>query len=315
MFPSSPSDSARTFETLLQNWPVLLTSLLVSGFLLGMFVYAVFLYFRRTRHNWKTRWLAGIYIGAALPAGIITMALTIDVLTKRAPAPGESPDFTGPMVLAFALIGGLIGLAVEVGKGLVYTGAGEVLAVRLRQPSLPYLRGWLRRRRRKQAGRTVSGGSRLPWATVLLASAAVIGYTAGLFWLTSPRISPLIRNLLPGMEADASSLGRQLLYAWVFSLLAIKEEIVFRLFLQGAFEHWLRRVRGGWLWAILLSSAVWTLAHSGAVEPAWVKYAQIMPIGILLGLMRRRWGIESTILVHVALNVAAVFLLEGFCRS
>jgi hypothetical protein len=30
--------------------------------------------------------------------------------------------------------------------------------------------------------------------------------------------------------------------------------------------------------------------------------------------MRRRWGLESTVLAHVLLNLAAVFLLEGLCR-
>ncbi len=306
-------DPAAALQALRDNWPALLTSGLVSAFMFGVFVYAAVLYFKRLRHNWKTRWLAGVYLGAALPVGIVSLAVMIAFMTPPGQGPDHASRFSHTLLLPALIVGGILGLAIEIGKGLVYTGPGAVFAVRLREPAFPHLRGWLRERRRRRRGRNLPAARRFPWLIVLLASVAVVGYTAILFLLTKPSASSLLKAVLPRLNATPSP-GFNLLAAWLGALIAIKEEVVFRLFIQGAFTWWFRRWRNGGLWAVGLSAAIWTLAHAGMVEPAWVKYAQILPMGILLGLMRRRWGLESTIMVHVLLNLAAVLLLNNLCR-
>jgi membrane protease YdiL (CAAX protease family) len=102
----------------------------------------------------------------------------------------------------------------------------------------------------------------------------------------------------------------QLLLAVLVSLVAVKEEITFRLFIQTQLECWLRRTNWAAGWAILATSALWTLGHAGALEPNWVKFAQIFPMGIVLGIMRRRWGVTPCIFVHVVLNFFGVLLLQ-----
>ena len=55
--------------------------------------------------------------------------------------------------------------------------------------------------------------------------------------------------------------------------------------------------------AILISTFIWMIAHVGMVEPEWVKMLQIFVIGITLGVMNRRYGIQYCIITHVIFNL------------
>ena len=80
------------------------------------------------------------------------------------------------------------------------------------------------------------------------------------------------------------------------------EEIVYRLGLQNALTYWWRHSRYGHHWAIVATSALWSLGHIGAVEPGWVKITQIFVFGIILGHLNRRFGIGACIIMHSLFN-------------
>lgn len=88
--------------------------------------------------------------------------------------------------------------------------------------------------------------------------------------------------------------------AWV-------EEIVFRLGLQNAVAM-LFKMRGeSSYWnAIGIAALVWALAHTTLAIPPWIKYAQIFPIGLALGWMYRKYGLESCMLAHGLFNLLGV---------
>jgi membrane protease YdiL (CAAX protease family) len=121
-----------------------------------------------------------------------------------------------------------------------------------------------------------------------------------LFLITRPQLSEIMQRRvdISAMQAtDAFSLQGIIILLEV----AIAEEIVFRLGIQN-FLGRLLKDRSYWI-AIALTSAIWTLGHAGVLQPDWVKLAQIFPIGLVLGWLYRKYGVESTIIVHSIFNV------------
>ncbi|UCC96968.1 MAG: CPBP family intramembrane metalloprotease [Phycisphaerales bacterium] len=125
-------------------------------------------------------------------------------------------------------------------------------------------------------------------------------YSAVLFWLTSPQMSDIVKQKFG--ESNAMSLtGLLLLLEHAFA-----EEIVFRLGIQNYLAKQLSwRGKKYWI-AISLSAILWTLGHTGVMEPNWVKLAQIFPVGLALGWLFKRLGTESCILAHALFNVGCM---------
>ena len=151
-----------------------------------------------------------------------------------------------------------------------------------------------------------------PRQALLAASAVAAGaaaFTAILFTLTSPRMSEFVRSVtnFDAGQVTVERLATPFMIVFVLEV-ALSEEIIFRLgiqnFLASVF-NW--RERRYWA-AILFTSMLWTLAHVGAIEPWWVKPAQIFPIGLALGWLYWRYGAESSILAHGLFNLVALLL-------
>lgn len=143
-----------------------------------------------------------------------------------------------------------------------------------------------------------------------------LAYTYVLFKFTSPQ--------LPGSTETFSELGKEndlilstrdnIVVLIVVIQAAIGEEILFRLGIQNFLAHSLKLQEKKYWIAIVITAFLWALGHSAVLDPAWVKIAQIFPIGILLGILYEKFGIECAILSHSVFNVAT-FLLQGFLIS
>jgi membrane protease YdiL (CAAX protease family) len=277
---------------------------------LALSVWAIVAYFLHLRHSWRTRRLAFVYLGAALPAAIYTLTMVLAGPMAQGQGIPNIDSRARPFVLVGMIIGGLAGLLWSAAQGMAMTAVGARLSAQLRQPHFPLLRGLNRASRRR-----IPRLWRFPLLPVLLASAAFIGYSALLLWLVPSRMSPLLQKSLSNLEGIILSTDSVLATAILVSLIAVTEEIVFRLFLQTQLERWLRRTTHPACWAVLITSTLWTLGHASSLDPMWVKFAQIFPMGLALGFMRRRWGMEACISTHVALNIGAVYLLQNLVQT
>ena len=94
----------------------------------------------------------------------------------------------------------------------------------------------------------------------------------------------------------------------LLAVLSTVEELTFRLAIQNQLARLFRWHETRYWRAIVLTTLLWTFVHAGAVDPDWVKFVQIFPLGLALGWMFRRYGIESCVAAHVLLNVLAIFL-------
>lgn len=182
----------------------------------------------------------------------------------------------------------LVGTALVIARVVTETVAGMAAADRLGLEPLPLLG-------------TRRGGWRKPLAVVAAGAAcglALTAYSALLFELTGPG---------PAGGAEPAPWetprGSDLVFFAVFLLLTVLgEELTFRLGIQNYFAALFGRGAAGYWAAIVLSSALWSLGHIGRMDPEWVKFAQIFPIGLMLGWLFRYAGFEACVIAHGILN-------------
>ena len=142
-----------------------------------------------------------------------------------------------------------------------------------------------------------------------------VAYSMVLFELTSPRMSEMARKAF-ALQGNALETAGMVTPQMILVLVtfALGEEIIFRLGIQNFLArhlHW--QGRKYWL-AIFLTTCLWTLGHAGTLEPGWVKLAQIFPLGLLLGWLFRRHGVEAAIGAHALFNVIGAFLRSPLIR-
>ena len=236
---------------------------------------------------------------------------------------GVAVGWSGAILLATGVAVGLLWAfrgdwaAREKGLEVVMMEVPEALVVLILLHAARGLRrpaGWMRltpvldrlavRRRGASVGRW-----RLLW--LLEGGAWLVGafvFSAG--WL-------FVASRLVGAEADASlveSVEREIRRGWAvvavrrwvpLVLAAFSEEAIYRGYFQsrlGVFLGFLGRRWAG-LVSVVVVSALWTLGHGGMIDPAWVKWVQIFGIGLVLGAVRVRLGLEGCVGVHLAFNV------------
>ena len=111
-------------------------------------------------------------------------------------------------------------------------------------------------------------------------------------------------HMLFGLTNSSYETGDLGWHRWVsnVALAPLVEEIVYRLGIQNFLAALL--LKKGWpYWAaIVATSFLFALGHAGAMQPAWVKLAQMLPVSLVLGLLYQRYGLESCWAAHTVFN-------------
>lgn len=89
---------------------------------------------------------------------------------------------------------------------------------------------------------------------------------------------------------------------------AVFEELAYRSGLTLLLYRILPLEKSRYLISALLATLFWTLSHYGSLDPSWVKFVQVLPLGLFCAWLARKFGIEYAILAHAIFNVAFVFL-------
>ena len=138
-------------------------------------------------------------------------------------------------------------------------------------------------------------------------------------WIVGPRSLRLFLHAVPMALALSTvlALGGALLlgvigwapkwpdHAWLWLLnnlllVTLVEEALFRGYIQGGLSRWLKNLRHGENFALLLASLIFGLAHAGAGWQ-WVLLASLAGIGY--GLAYRFGGLAAAIATHFGLNL------------
>lgn len=151
-------------------------------------------------------------------------------------------------------------------------------------------------------------------STVGVIAASVL-FSYILFKLTSPRASQYVQDLIENNNAlNKAEKVSNLTLALTMPIVAITEELTFRLIIQNLFAMQFK-LDGNKYWiAIILSAALWTFGHVHTLNPEWVKFVQIFPIGLALGRLQKKYGLESCIIAHTCFNIIMIFISKGLLK-
>jgi membrane protease YdiL (CAAX protease family) len=150
----------------------------------------------------------------------------------------------------------------------------------------------------------------MAWA--LAVAGGSVAYSYLLFLWTKPALSEMLQQVLEVSESSLIQMGfavnptvHAIVVVFAF---AFGEEILFRLGLQNYLAKILNLRGSRYVAAILITASIWSLGHANTLDPEWIKFVQIFPVGVAMGFLFRKFGLEACILAHGAFNVAMVFL-------
>ncbi len=134
-------------------------------------------------------------------------------------------------------------------------------------------------------------------------------YTALLFLAVSPTVSEMLRELTEA-EVAREGLGETITPLLVIAVIsaAVAEEITFRLCLQSFIARYTGLAGRRYWVAVVITAVLWSIGHIGVLEPEWVKLAQVLPLGIALGFLFRRFGLEAAVLAHGTFNIIGMIV-------
>jgi len=89
------------------------------------------------------------------------------------------------------------------------------------------------------------------------------------------------------------------------------EEFTFRLFLMGLIVYLFHKLKFNekWVVAILISGSFWALLHLQNPTANWIKVVQMLPLGIILGWVMKKYGFEASLFFHLITNILMLTLL------
>lgn len=145
---------------------------------------------------------------------------------------------------------------------------------------------------------------RIDWKLILIPMPFLIIWTYLVFGLFPTEPTELAYAVSPASNNDLGAILYNIMTASVMA--PIQEEILYRHFAMGILYRWFGRSKVAVAFNILITAAVFAAAHVGVVIPDWVKLLQILPLGMLLGLIYHKRGLENTILAHSAFNTFTV---------
>ncbi|HOB20718.1 MAG TPA: CPBP family intramembrane metalloprotease [Candidatus Atribacteria bacterium] len=264
-------------------WILLAFNLLIG---IGFFVLAVVYYFTEARadrlQNIKR---AILLITVATVAGII-----VAILTRYAVQFYES-DFMD-MNSEENFIGTMVSIVFNFFIYIFYIQCGQHFSRQRELPGSLYLKGESLR-------------SRIDWKLILIPMPFLLAWTGLVFGLFPTEPTELAYAVTPANN-DFSAVLYNIMTASVMA--PIQEEILYRHFAMGILYRWFGRGRVAVVFNIIITGTVFAAAHVGVVTNDWVKVLQILPLGILLGLIYHKRGLENSILAHSAFNTFTVLI-------
>lgn len=81
------------------------------------------------------------------------------------------------------------------------------------------------------------------------------------------------------------------------------EEVTCRFFWPVLLLYLFRNMRFKWVYTIVITSTIWSIAHAGMLNPEWMRFIQIFIYGLLLGWLFKKRGLEACLASHLISNI------------
>lgn len=143
--------------------------------------------------------------------------------------------------------------------------------------------------------------------TLLVIITSVL-FSVILFKITLPNPSEAIRSILGEDSSQINKVTPTLPLICLVLSAVITEELVFRFVIQNYIAKVFKLNNNKYWLAIIFSAFLWAIAHGNTLDPEWIKFAQIFPIGLALGALYKKFGLECCIFAHGGFNIIMMFI-------
>ncbi len=139
------------------------------------------------------------------------------------------------------------------------------------------------------------------WVDILMTCIIFTGITECLVYFIHPVTSDQSRKISELMlsyyaSKDIGSFHIASCAPWV-------EEVTWRFFWPALLLYLFRNVRLKWVYTTVITSALWSIAHAGMLNPEWMRFIQIFVYGLLLGWLFKKRGLEACFASHFMSNI------------
>lgn len=154
----------------------------------------------------------------------------------------------------------------------------------------------------------------IDWKFILLVNVGLALWTCLVFTINKPVLNENLLGPSPILFTnDSESLAT---YLSVFFLAPVMEELIYRFLYLQVFLYWARKITKcnyvHWI-AIILPTILWVILHNnGLLVNYWIKYIQILPLGIVCAYTSYKKDIEHSILIHIVFNIIGAILTLTF---
>ena len=145
-------------------------------------------------------------------------------------------------------------------------------------------------------------------AVSLVAIVVAVLYSTVLFSWTHPTAGWAVKFLTKVSGVSQSPQTSAILL--MCATFAFSEEFLYRGCFQPLLTRWFGGTHVASTAAIIVTAMLWTFAHAGSLSPDWVKFLQILPIGLFLGWWYKKAGVLGTLAVHLGFNFALVRIAQ-----
>ena len=139
------------------------------------------------------------------------------------------------------------------------------------------------------------------WIDILITCIIFIGLTESLIYFIHPVTSEQGRKISDLMLSYYVSKEVGLFH--IASCAPWVEEVTWRFFWPALLLYTFRNVRLKWVYSIVITSALWSIAHAGMLNPEWMRFIQIFVYGLLLGWLFKKRGLEACLASHFMSNI------------
>jgi len=139
------------------------------------------------------------------------------------------------------------------------------------------------------------------WMDILMTCIIFTALTESLVYFVHPVISDQGRKISELMLSYYVSKDVGLFH--IASCAPWVEEVTWRFFWPALLLYTFRNVRLKWVYSIVITSALWSIAHAGMLNPEWMRFIQIFVYGLLLGWLLKKRGLEACLASHFISNI------------
>ncbi|SKC72123.1 CPBP family intramembrane glutamic endopeptidase [Maledivibacter halophilus] len=149
----------------------------------------------------------------------------------------------------------------------------------------------------------------IDWRLIIKINLIFIIWSFLIFSIWKPRINPNLINDISNISSIEYILDIINTIIAVVFLAPITEELTFRFMTINVFLQWFgKKNKISIFFAILIPTLMWVFLHSSVMVNYWVKYIQILPVGLIFGYIMYKKDIEHSILLHMISNATILIV-------